>query len=53
MYQSGQKVRHAKFGEGIVIAVRSDASGQKVDVAFVGIGIKTFVSALAPMEVVK
>ena len=51
-YKAGQKVKHNKFGVGTVIAVRDDASGQKVDVAFIGVGIKTFISHLAPMEVI-
>ena len=52
-YQTGQKVRHAKFGVGTVIAVRNDASGQKVDVAFIGVGIKTLMAHIAPMTIEK
>ena len=51
-YASGQKVKHAKFGVGTVIAVTSDKQGQKVVVKFNEAGVKTFVSALAPMEII-
>lgn len=52
-YQTGQKVRHSKFGEGTVISVRNGGNGQVVDVAFVGVGIKTLMAHLAPMQIIK
>ena len=52
-YQPGMKVRHSKFGEGTVIVVRNEGASQKVDVAFKGVGIKTLMAHLAPMEIIK
>ena len=52
LYVEGQKVKHAKFGVGTVIAVLNDKSGQKVVVKFNEAGVKTFVPSLAPMEII-
>ena len=51
-YNNGTKVKHAKFGEGIVVAVKGDAENVIVDVAFKGIGIKSLSAKYAPMEIV-
>lgn len=46
-YKTGDKVRHVKFGEGIVIQVKE---GNVVDVAFKNAGIKSLAAKFAPME---
>ncbi len=51
-YKSGTKVRHLKFGDGIVIAVKGDANNLIVDVAFKGVGIKSLSVKFAPMEII-
>ncbi len=51
-YKSGIKVKHAKFGEGVVIAVKGEGENLIVDVAFKGIGIKSLSAKFAPMEIV-
>jgi DNA helicase-2/ATP-dependent DNA helicase PcrA len=50
-YQSGDKVRHPTFGVGIVVAVRSDASAEIIEVNFAGgIGVKKLDTAFAPLS---
>ncbi len=51
-YKSGIKVKHAKFGEGTVIAVKGTGDNIIVDVAFKGVGIKALSVKYAPMEIV-
>ena len=48
-FKSGMKVKHARFGEGTVIAVKND--GKIVDVAFQGVGIKSLATEIAPLEI--
>ena len=50
-YKSGIKVKHAKFGEGTVIAVKGEGDNIIVDVAFKGVGIKSLSAKYAPMEI--
>ena len=49
-YQPGLKVRHAKFGDGVV--VRSDLKNgdEEVTIAFDGHGVKRLSVSLAPLE---
>jgi len=51
-YKSGVKVKHTKFGEGIVIAVKGTGDNIIVDVAFKGVGVKSLSAKFAPMEIV-
>ena len=50
-YSVGMKVKHPKFGFGMVIAVKNN--GNTVNVAFDGQGIKELSASLAPLEIVK
>ncbi len=50
-YSVGTKVRHPKFGNGTVIAVRN--GGSTINVAFDGQGIKELSAALAPLEILQ
>lgn len=50
-YKSGIKVKHTKFGEGTVIAVKGEGDNIIVDVAFKGVGIKSLSAKYAPMEI--
>ena len=45
-FKAGDKVRHAKFGEGMVVSVH----GEEIDVVFEGIGLKRLSSIFAPIE---
>lgn len=45
-------IKHVKFGEGTVIAVKGGGKDMIIDVAFKGVGIKSLVASLAPIEIV-
>ena len=47
-YTVGMRVRHSKFGNGMVIAVKNN--GAVINVAFEGHGIKELSAAIAPLE---
>jgi DNA helicase II / ATP-dependent DNA helicase PcrA len=50
-YRTGEKVRHAKFGDGIVIEAKQSGADTEVTVAFQGsVGIKRLSLAYAPLE---
>lgn len=51
-YKSGQKVKHTKFGEGVIIQVKGSEDNVIVDVAFKGVGIKSLSAKYAPMEII-
>ncbi|HIU80545.1 MAG TPA: UvrD-helicase domain-containing protein [Candidatus Coproplasma excrementipullorum] len=50
-YSVGTKVKHPKFGNGTVIAVKN--GGTVINIAFEGQGIKELSAALAPLEIVQ
>ncbi len=47
----GAHVRHARFGEGTVIAVRGDGKNTIITVHFMTVGNKDLAAALAPLEI--
>jgi len=49
-YRPGQRVRHSKFGEGVVIESRPDGSDEEVTVAFKKSGIKRVLASFANLE---
>jgi len=49
-FKTGDKVRHAKFGEGIVVEVKPVKEDVEVTVAFAGVGVKRLSLAFAPLE---
>lgn len=49
-YSVGMKVKHPKFGNGMVIAVKN--GGQVINVAFDGQGIKELSASLAPLTII-
>ena len=51
-YKTGVKVKHTKFGEGTVIATKGSGDMLVVDVAFVGVGIKSLAVKYAPLEII-
>lgn len=51
-YKTGIKVKHAKFGEGVVINVKGEDENIIADVAFKGVGIKSLAIKYAPMEII-
>ena len=52
-YKSGQKVKHAKFGEGTVIESKLVGNDEEVSVAFPGVGIKRLAASFAKLEIVE
>lgn len=52
-FQPGQKVRHAQFGEGIVVSSKVQGDDEEVTVAFVGQGVKRLLAGFARLEQVK
>ena len=52
-FAAGQHVRHAKFGEGVVVSTRHVSGDTEVTVAFVGeAGVKRLLASFAPLEAV-
>ena len=49
-YKPGERVYHAKFGEGTVIAVEREGSDEFVQVAFPNQGIKKLLATIAKLE---
>ena len=52
-FKTGMKVRHATFGEGIVVSSMAKADDEEVTVAFVGKDLKKLLASFARLEVVK
>ena len=50
-FRIGVKVKHPKFGEGLIVAVRGVGSNMIVDIAFEGFGIKQLSATLAPLTI--
>jgi DNA helicase-2/ATP-dependent DNA helicase PcrA len=49
-FRAGQRVRHATFGEGLVIESRVDGTDEIVAVAFEDVGLKRLMAGLANLE---
>lgn len=49
-YSVGMRVKHPKFGIGMVVAVKNE--GKVINVAFDGQGVKELSAALAPLEII-
>ena len=49
-YTVGTRVKHAKFGIGMVVAVKN--GGTVINVAFDGQGVKELSASLAPLEII-
>ena len=51
VYAGGERVRHPRFGEGIVVSSQMVKDDQEVTVAFKGeVGIKKLMLTFAPLE---
>ncbi len=50
-YRTGQKVRHARFGEGIVIESKLTGNDEEVTVAFKKEGLKKLAASFANLEI--
>lgn len=49
-FHAGQRVRHATFGEGLVVECRPDRSDEMVTVLFDRVGVKRLIAGMAPLE---
>jgi DNA helicase-2/ATP-dependent DNA helicase PcrA len=52
-FKSGQRVFHARFGEGIVIESRATGGDEEVSVIFEEAGLKRLMASFANMEILK
>jgi DNA helicase-2/ATP-dependent DNA helicase PcrA len=52
-FSLGQRVRHAKFGEGTIVGSKVQGNDEEVTVAFKGAGIKRLLASFAKLEIVK
>jgi DNA helicase-2/ATP-dependent DNA helicase PcrA len=50
MFAPGQRVRHANFGEGVVVSARPVEGDVEVTVAFVGQGVRRLLASFARLE---
>lgn len=46
----GDKVRHVKWGEGVIVKVKGEGDNAEISVAFPSQGIKTLIAQYAPLE---
>ena len=53
-YNVGQKVNHAKFGQGVILAVKSTGSDNELTIAFSNaeFGVKRLVASFAKLEII-
>ncbi|HUE75923.1 MAG TPA: 3'-5' exonuclease, partial [Chloroflexota bacterium] len=49
-FQTGDRVRHARFGEGIVVSSRIARDDEEVDIAFPNVGVKKLLLSYAALE---
>ncbi|MBI2910765.1 MAG: ATP-binding domain-containing protein, partial [Chloroflexi bacterium] len=49
-FEAGTRVRHAVYGEGIIVGARETRDDQELDVVFKGQGTKKFFASLANLE---
>jgi DNA helicase-2/ATP-dependent DNA helicase PcrA len=49
-YKLGQRVRHAKFGEGVVLQMEGEGAQEKAQINFKAAGLKWLMLAYAALE---
>jgi DNA helicase-2/ATP-dependent DNA helicase PcrA len=49
-FHTGDRVKHAVFGSGVVIDSKLVKDDEQVTVAFAGAGLKRLMASLAPLE---
>ena len=45
-------MRHAKFGEGMIVSTKGEGRALVLNVSFAGLGIKQLSAQLAPIEII-
>ncbi len=51
-YAAGQRVRHPKFGDGLILSARLDGEDEILDVFFEDVGMKRIIASLARLKTV-
>ena len=51
-FKTGVKVRHPKFGEGLIISTRGENAQKIANVSFPGLGIKSLSVQIAPLTII-
>jgi DNA helicase-2/ATP-dependent DNA helicase PcrA len=52
-FRDGDRIRHARFGEGIVVSSKLTRSDEEITIAFSnGGGIKTLLASIANLELI-
>lgn len=49
-YVLGEKVEHKKWGLGVIVSIRGEDEDCELQIAFPGMGIKTFLARYAPLQ---
>ncbi|MDA8233452.1 MAG: DNA helicase PcrA [Clostridia bacterium] len=49
-YALGDKVEHAKFGQGVIVSVKGSGDDAELSIAFPGAGVKMFIAKYAPLR---
>lgn len=50
-YKLGQRIRHVKFGEGVVLQMEGEGAQERVQINFQGVGLKWLMLSYAKLEV--
>ena len=52
-FKTGVRVRHPKFGDGMIVSTRGEGSALVANVSFPGLGIKSLSVQIAPITIIK
>ena len=52
-FRAGVKVRHPKFGEGLIVSTRGEGSALIANISFPGLGIKALSVQIAPLTIIQ
>ena len=50
-YKLGQRVHHAKFGEGVILQIEGEGAQERVEINFKQVGVKWLMLAYAKLDV--
>jgi DNA helicase-2/ATP-dependent DNA helicase PcrA len=49
-FKAGDKVKHNKWGEGVVVSVKGSGDDTELNIAFPGVGVKRLLARFAPVD---
>jgi DNA helicase-2/ATP-dependent DNA helicase PcrA len=49
-FKAGDKVKHNKWGEGVIVSVKGTGDDTELNIAFPGIDVKRLLARFAPVE---